>query len=254
MWSRGHLKWTWPSQRQWCGRRTYRSTLRESRAVWAGAQLCKTHFRVRGQVLLELSTSRELQKLRGYQKLPKSRRRGYDININEYQFLFGFSHTPYPHLETQNLSETTFKSLMSEFSEGRGLWFTENCGTHSVRKTDRLSKGSKKVIQYIQFLLFCQALLYDALAFGRTGSLYFPGEKKYPFLKHSCQSKTQFKLQYKTQALFFFASQSECVGRLCRLCVKSRTVVKARVLTSKHFCVTSNLARPYSCCALLRVA
>lgn len=221
MWRRGHLKWTWPSQRQWCGRRTHRSTLRESRAVWAGAQLCKTHFRVRGRVLLELSTSQELQKLRGYQKLPKSRRRGYDININEYQFLFGFSHTPYPHLETQNLSETTFKSLMSEFSEGGGgsvvhweLW-------NPVRKTDGLSKGSKKGIQYIQFLLFCQALLYDVLAFGRTGSLYFPGEKNTHFWNTvvSQRLSSSYNIKHK---LFFSLPPKVSVWADCVDCVWSQ--------------------------------
>lgn len=126
----------------------------------------------------------------------------------------------------------------------RGLWSAESCRTHLVRKTDRLSKGSKKGNQYIQFLLFCQVLLYDALAFGRTGFLYFPGWKKYSFLKHSCQSKTQFKLQYKTQALFSLPPKVSVWADYVD-CVKSRTVGKARVLTSKHFCVASNLAHPY---------
>lgn len=67
------------------------------------------------------------------------------------------------------------KSLMRDFSEESVVrWELWN----PLSKEDWLprSKGSKKGTRYTQFLLFCQALLYDALAFGRTGFLYFPGE------------------------------------------------------------------------------
>lgn len=44
---------------EWCGTRTHRRTLRESRAVWAGAQLYKTHFGVRSRVLQRESRAAE---------------------------------------------------------------------------------------------------------------------------------------------------------------------------------------------------
>lgn len=87
-------------------------------------------------------------------------------------------------------------ALMSEFSEGTVV-ISELWDPLSKGHWLWLSKGWKKGTQYIKFLLFGQVLLYGAFAFGSIVFPYFTGEKKYPYLKHSCQSKTQFKLQYK---------------------------------------------------------